>query len=54
MKKLLIFFDNLTFKLNSLVINYIKRWIVYKIINSYSEYDDVCVYKTYPDFVEKK
>lgn len=54
MKKLLIFFDNQTFKLNSLVINCIKRWIVYKIINNYSKYDEICVYKTYPNFVEKK
>lgn len=54
MKKLLIFFDNQTFKLNSLVINCIKRWIVYKIINNYSEYDEICIYKTFPNFVEKK
>lgn len=54
MKKLLIFFDNQTFKLNSLVINCIKRWIVYKIINNYSDYNEMCVYKTYPNFVEKK
>ena len=54
MKKLLIFFDNLTFKLNSLVINCIKRWIIYKIINNYSNYNEMCLYKTYPNFVEKK
>ena len=54
MKKLLIFFDNQTFKLNSLVINCIKRWIVYKIINNYLEYNEIYIYKTYPNFVEKK
>ena len=54
MKKLLIFFDNHTFKLNSLVINCIKRWILYKIINNYSKYNEMYIYKTYPNFVEKK
>ena len=54
MKKLLIFFDNQSFKLNSLVINCIKRWIIYKIINNYDEYDHIYIYKTYPNFVEKK
>jgi hypothetical protein len=54
MKKLLIFFDNQTFKLNSLVINCIKRWIVYKIINNCSDYNEMYIYKTYPNFVEKK
>lgn len=54
MKKLLIFFDNQSFKLNSLVINCIKRWILYKIINNYSKYNDMYIYKTCPNFVEKK
>ena len=54
MKKLLIFFDNQAYKLNGLLINCLKRWIVYKIINNYSEYDDMYIYKTYPYFVEKK
>lgn len=54
MKDLLIFFDNQTFKLNNIIINYIKRWIVYKIINNYKEYDNIYLFKTYPEFVEKK
>lgn len=54
MKDLLIFFDNQTFKLNNIIINYIKRWIVYKIINNYNDYSNICLYKTYPEFVEKK
>ena len=54
MKNILIFFDNHTFKLNNIIINNIKRWIIYKIINNYDEYENICVYKTYPEFVEKK
>ena len=37
-----------------MVINYIKRWIIYKIINNYLEYNEIYIYKTYPNFVEKK
>lgn len=54
MKDLLIFFDNQTYKLNSIVVNYIKRWIVYKIINNYKKYDNIYLFKTQPEFVEKK
>lgn len=54
MKDLLIFFDNQTFKLNNIVINYIKRWVIYKIINNYNQYDNIYILKTYPEFVEKK
>lgn len=54
MNDLLIFFDNQSFKLNNIIINYIKRWIVYKIINNYKEYDNIYLFKTYPEFVEKK
>ena len=54
MKDLLVFFDNQTFKLNNIIINYIKRWIVYKIINNHKEYNNIYLFKTYPEFVEKK
>jgi hypothetical protein len=54
MTNLLIFFDNQTFKLNNIIINYIKRWIVYKILNDYTKYDNIYIYKTYPNFVEFK
>jgi len=54
MKDLLIFFDNQTFKLNNIINNYIKRLIVYKIINDCKEYENIYLFKTYPEFVEKK
>jgi hypothetical protein len=44
MKDLLIFFNNQTFKLNNIII----------IIINYTEYNNICLYKTYPEFVEKK
>ena len=53
MKKLLIFFDNLTFKINGIIINYIKRWVVYKIINEYKKYDNIFMFKIHPEFTEK-
>ncbi len=53
MKNLLIFFDNQAFKLNNIIINYIKRWIVYKIINNINEYKCIYIHKTYPEFNEK-
>ena len=54
MKDLLIFFDNQTYKLNNIIINHIKRWIVYKIINNYKEYNNIYLFKTCFEFVEKK
>lgn len=54
MRKLKIYFDNQTYKLNNIIINYIKRWIIYKIINDCNKYKEICVCKTYPNFVKKK
>jgi hypothetical protein len=53
MKNLLIFFDNHGFRLNNIVINHIKRWVVYKIIYNSNQYDNICIYKTYPEFSHK-
>lgn len=54
MSKLLIFFDNQTFKLNSSIFNYIKRWVTYQIINNIKEFNEIIIYKTCPELIEKK
>jgi len=52
-KNLLIFFDNQAFKINNIIINYIKRWILYKIIYNINQYNNINIYKTYPEPNEK-
>ena len=57
MKNLYIYFDNTTYKFNNIIYNYIKRFIVYEIINKKyinNEYDDIFLFKTSPDIVKIK
>jgi hypothetical protein len=45
MDNLLVFFDNTTFKINNVMINYLKRLIVYEIIYKKIYKNDIkCVY----------
>jgi hypothetical protein len=57
MSDLLIFFDNYTFKNNSIVFNYIKRLLIYEILKEkYIEkkYENILLYKTNPSITENK
>ena len=53
MDNLIIFVDNCTFKLNNIIISYIKRFIIYEIIaNKYlNEKSNIHLYKTYRKIV---
>ena len=57
MDNLLFFIDNVTFRTNNIIINYIKRLITYEIIHEKiykNEYNDVFIYKTCPSLIETK
>ena len=57
MDNLLIFFDNTTFKINNVILNYIKRLIIYEIIYKKiykNDIGDVYIYKTKPSLIEIK
>jgi hypothetical protein len=57
MDNLLIFFDNTTFKINNIILNYLKRLIVYEIIYKKiykNEINDVYIFKTKPSLIEYK
>jgi hypothetical protein len=57
MNNLLIFFDNNTFKFNSVIYNYIKKLILYDIVyKKYikNEYNDIILFKTNPFLIEIK
>ena len=57
MDNLLVFFDNTTFKINNIILNYLKRLIIYEIIykNIYKgEIGDVYIFKTNPSLIEIK
>ena len=57
MDNIIFFFDNTTFKINNIIINYIKRLIIYEIIYKKiykNEYNDVIIFKTCPVLAELK
>lgn len=57
MDNFLIFFDNHTFKLNNVIYNYIKRFVLYEIIyKKYIQniYNDIILIKTNPQLIETK
>jgi hypothetical protein len=57
MENLLIFFDNTSFKINNIILNYLKRLIIYEIIYKKmykNEIDNVYIYKTKPSFMMYK
>ena len=57
MDNFLIMFDNYTFKLNNVVYNFIKRFVLYEIINKKyieNKYNDVILFKTNPQLTTTK
>lgn len=57
MDNLLLFFDNTTFKINNIILNYLKRLIIYEIIYKKihkGEIGDVYIFKTKPSLIEIK
>ena len=57
MDNFLIIFDNYTFKLNNVVYNFIKRFVLYEIINKKyieNKYNDVILFKTNPQLTTTK
>lgn len=52
---LIIFFDNNSFKLNNVIIKYIKRLLLYEIVSSEfndNKYENIILYKTNPTLIE--